>query len=92
MTTPERDIEPPRGTLARNRHHLALLILFFAWVIGQAQKTAMGVAAIPISKEFGYSAVEVGWIIGSFYGSYALLPFSVASSRIVMAPGVPSRP
>ncbi len=72
-----------RGLLARNRHHIALLILFVAWVIGQAQKTAMGVAAIPISKEFGFSSVEVGWILGSFYGSYAAFTFigGIAADR-----------
>lgn len=48
-----------------------LSVLFLAWFIGYFDRVAINVAAIPLVKDFGFSAAQVGLIMSIFYLGYA---------------------
>jgi sugar phosphate permease len=52
---------------------MMVAILFLAWVTGFFDKTAINIAAIPISKEFNLGPDETGMIISAFFLGYSLM-------------------
>lgn len=59
--------------LQKKRSSLIMFILFLAWAIGQCDKTAITVAAIPLAQEFGFDKTQIGFIMSSFFASYAIM-------------------
>jgi MFS family permease len=55
------------------KRFLVLIILFLSWVLGNFDKIAITVAAIPITKEFSLSPQQMGLIMSSFYLSYSIM-------------------
>lgn len=55
------------------KKYAILGILFIAWFIGYADKVAINVAAIPISKEFGLDPTQIGVLIASFSFGMAIM-------------------
>ncbi|MQB23102.1 MFS transporter [Agrobacterium tumefaciens] len=47
-------------------------MLFLCWVVGFIDKTAINIAIIPISEEFGLSADHQGLIISAFFLAYSM--------------------
>ncbi len=56
---------------ARKLFILASLLL--SWMLANADRIAMTIAIIPISKEFGLDAQSSGYVLSAFYVSYALM-------------------
>lgn len=50
-----------------------LVTLLFSWILANADRMAMSISIIPISKEFALDAKAAGMLLGSFYISYALM-------------------
>ncbi len=48
-----------------------LSVLFLAWFVGYFDRIAINVAAIPLVKDFGFSAAQIGLIMSIFYLGYA---------------------
>ena len=61
------------GGTSRNRTYLILITLFLAWIVGSCEKTAISVAVLPISEEFGFNSVQIGLILSSFFTGYTIL-------------------
>ena len=57
----------------KNRRHVVLFVLFVSWIVGQCNKSAINVAVIPMSKEFGFDSTQVGMILSSFFASYTVV-------------------
>ncbi len=60
-------------TLKKDRSILTLAILFLAWTFGTLDKTAINVASISISKEFGLNTSQIGLMMSSFFISYSFM-------------------
>ncbi len=54
------------------RRHVIIGMLFICWVVGFIDKTAINIAIIPISQEFGLSSDHQGMIISAFFLAYSL--------------------
>ena len=54
------------------RRHVIIGMLFVCWVVGFLDKTAINIAIIPISEEFGLSPDHQGMIISAFFLAYSL--------------------
>lgn len=54
------------------RRHVIIAMLFICWVVGFIDKTAINIAIIPISEEFGLSSDHQGMIISAFFLAYSL--------------------
>lgn len=54
------------------RRHLIIGMLFICWVVGFIDKTAINIAIIPISEEFGLSSDHQGMIISAFFLAYSM--------------------
>lgn len=54
------------------RRHIIIGMLFVCWVVGFIDKTAINIAIIPISEEFGLSSDHQGMIISAFFLAYSL--------------------
>lgn len=54
------------------RRHVIIGMLFLCWVVGFIDKTAINIAIIPISEEFGLSADHQGLIISAFFLAYSM--------------------
>ena len=54
------------------RRHVIIAMLFICWVVGFIDKTAINIAIIPISEEFGLSPDHQGMIISAFFLAYSL--------------------
>ncbi|RAM63623.1 MFS transporter [Herbaspirillum rubrisubalbicans] len=68
--------EPAPAALARyNRSQkiFVLVTLLLSWILANADRMAMSVSIIPITKEFALDAESAGMVLGSFYISYALM-------------------
>ena len=48
-----------------------LAVLFLAWFVGYFDRIAINLAAIPLVKDFSFSAAQVGLIMSIFYLGYA---------------------
>lgn len=57
---------------AENKNKLIIFILFLCWVVGFIDKTAINIAIIPISTEFGLASDETGMVISGFFLAYSL--------------------
>ncbi|MBP2171279.1 sugar phosphate permease [Erwinia toletana] len=55
-----------------NRNKLIIFILFLCWVVGFIDKTAINIAIIPISNDFGLASDQTGMIISGFFLAYSL--------------------
>lgn len=61
-----------QDNVKRNKKKYQILaVLFLAWFIGYFDRVAINVAAIPLVKDFGFSAAQVGLIMSIFYLGYA---------------------
>lgn len=58
-------------TLSRTRQVAVLVALFAAWSIAYADRIVMGMAIIPIAKEFSFNDQTKGYVLGAFYVTYA---------------------
>lgn len=58
--------------ITSNKNKLIIFILFLCWVVGFIDKTAINIAIIPISGEFGLSSEHTGMIISGFFLAYSL--------------------
>lgn len=54
------------------RRHVIIGMLFLCWVVGFIDKTAINIAIIPISEDFGLSADHQGMIISAFFLAYSM--------------------
>lgn len=71
----------PAGSLAqsatalygRRQKIFVLVTLLFSWILANADRMAMSISIIPITKEFALDAQAAGMVLGSFYVSYALM-------------------
>lgn len=54
------------------RRHIIIGMLFLCWVVGFIDKTAINIAIIPISEEFGLSPDHQGMIISAFFLAYSM--------------------
>ncbi|NTJ43693.1 MFS transporter [Agrobacterium larrymoorei] len=54
------------------RRHVIIGMLFICWVVGFIDKTAINIAIIPISEEFGLSPDHQGMIISAFFLAYSM--------------------
>lgn len=54
------------------RRHVIVGMLFLCWVVGFIDKTAINIAIIPISEDFGLSADHQGMIISAFFLAYSM--------------------
>ncbi len=54
------------------RRHVIIGMLFLCWVVGFIDKTAINIAIIPISEEFGLSSDHQGLIISAFFLAYSM--------------------
>jgi MFS family permease len=59
------------------RHNWLIIgVIFVAWLVGYFDKTAINIAAIPISKEFGLDPCQMGLVMSAFFIGFALMtPF-----------------
>jgi ACS family hexuronate transporter-like MFS transporter len=57
----------------RNQKIFVLVTLLFSWILANADRMAMSISIIPITKEFALDAQGAGMVLGSFYISYALM-------------------
>jgi MFS family permease len=59
------------------RHNWLIIgVIFVAWLVGYFDKTAINVAAIPISKEFGLNPCQMGLVMSAFFTGFAIMtPF-----------------
>ncbi|MEG3129104.1 MFS transporter [Pantoea cypripedii] len=60
------------GFIAENKNKVIIFILFLCWVVGFIDKTAINIAIIPISGEFGLASDETGMIISGFFLAYSI--------------------
>lgn len=68
--------EPAAATAARysrGQKIFVLVTLLLSWILANADRMAMSVSIIPITKEFALDAESAGMVLGSFYISYALM-------------------
>lgn len=54
------------------RRHIIIGMLFVCWVVGFLDKTAINIAIIPISEEFGLTPDHQGMIISAFFLAYSM--------------------
>ena len=54
------------------RRHVIIGMLFVCWVVGFLDKTAINIAIIPISEEFGLTPDHQGMIISAFFLAYSM--------------------
>ncbi len=54
------------------RRHVIIGMLFICWVVGFIDKTAINIAIIPISEEFGLTSDHQGMIISAFFLAYSM--------------------
>ncbi|WP_138469058.1 MFS transporter [Poseidonocella sp. HB161398] len=54
------------------RRHVIIGMLFLCWVVGFLDKTAINIAIIPISEEFGIPPDRQGMIISAFFLAYSM--------------------
>lgn len=54
------------------RRHVIIGMLFLCWVVGFLDKTAINIAIIPISEEFGITPEHQGMIISAFFLAYSM--------------------
>ena len=54
------------------RCHVIIGMLFVCWVVGFLDKTAINIAIIPISEEFGLTPDHQGMIISAFFLAYSM--------------------
>lgn len=59
--------------MSTQRKWLILVAMALMVTLGQFDKNAISVAAVPISKEFGFSPAEMGMVISCFFISYTAL-------------------
>ncbi len=57
----------------RSQKIFVLVTLLFSWILANADRMAMSVSIIPITREFSLDAQSAGMVLGSFYISYALM-------------------
>ncbi|WP_051516883.1 MFS transporter [Herbaspirillum sp. RV1423] len=73
---PNRSVALPQSNstrYGRGQKIFVLITLLFSWILANADRMAMSVSIIPISKEFELDARAAGMVLGSFYISYALM-------------------
>jgi len=65
---------PPLASEGRPSHvrHVILALTVAAYVITYMDRVVISTAVPSIQKEFGFSIVTMGWILGSFQWAYAL--------------------
>ena len=64
---------PAAATYSSGRKFAVLAILLLSWILANADRQAMSISIVPIAKEFGLSPEGSGWVLSSFYFSYALM-------------------
>ena len=69
----ERVDETVKAESSRARKLFILISLLFSWMLANADRIAMTIAIIPITKEFGLDAKSAGYVLSAFYVSYALM-------------------
>ncbi|KGC41241.1 MFS transporter [Burkholderia pseudomallei] len=55
------------------RKYLVLGSLFVAWIMSYTDRVAFTVAIIPISREFGLTTPQAGYLLSAFYAGYAVM-------------------
>lgn len=61
----------PRHATGHQRH-VALALITLALTLSTANRAALGVAAPSLSRQMGFSLVEIGWLFSAFAWTYAL--------------------
>ena len=70
----KQDTPPPAAIASRPTRvrHVILALTVAAYVITYMDRVVISTAVPSIQKEFGFSIVTMGWILGSFQWAYAL--------------------
>jgi len=72
-TSPGLQAQSAITLYGRQQKIFVLVTLLFSWILANADRMAMSVSIIPITKEFALDAQGAGMVLGSFYVSYALM-------------------
>jgi sugar phosphate permease len=73
-TKQQGESQAPAAAECRPTHvrHVILALTVAAYVITYMDRVVISTAVPPIQKEFGFSIVTMGWILGAFQWAYAL--------------------
>lgn len=58
---------------SRPRKIILLVVLLAAWVLANADRIAMSISIVPMTKEFSLDAREAGFVLSAFYVTYAVM-------------------
>lgn len=66
------------------KNNLMIATLFLGYVMIYIDKLGVGVALVPIAKEFSLSTTQTGWIMSSFFVGYTLMqiPMGLLNNKI----------
>lgn len=66
------------------KNNLMIATLFLGYIMIYVDKLGVGVALVPIAKEFSISTAQTGWIMSSFFLGYTLMqiPMGLLNNRI----------
>ncbi len=90
-STSQEDLAPGQAPsqFSPNQGHFRWVIcglLFFATTINYVDRQVLGILAVPLQKEIGWSEIDYGWIVTSFQMAYAIA--MVVVGRLVDVLGV----
>jgi len=77
-------------TYSGTRKAFLLVMLLLSWILANADRMAMSISIVPITKDFSLDASSAGLLLSSFYVSYALMQLAAGwlgdrfGSRIVL--------
>ncbi|RAS21120.1 MFS transporter [Paraburkholderia bryophila] len=55
------------------RKAFVLVMLLVSWILANADRMAMSISIVPISKDFNLDARSAGLLLSAFYVSYSLM-------------------
>jgi MFS family permease len=75
---PQDETPPAAGAAAvlaysRGRKIFLLVTLLLSWILANADRVAMSISIVPMSKEFGLGPEAAGMALSAFYLSYSLM-------------------
>src|SRR6266481_3455458 len=77
LDVPSRAPSPVSVAPTRVRH-IVLALTIAVYLITYMDRVAISAAVPSIQKQFGFSLVTMGWILGAFQWSYAIFQIPVA--------------
>jgi len=93
IPAPSAETDKPMAaatTYSSTRKAFLLVMLLLSWILANADRMAMSISIVPITKDFSLDASSAGLLLSSFYVSYALMQLAAGwlgdrfGSRIVL--------